>query len=139
MHASPAHELVLWPAVRSSVPDARHQLAVILAEWKLHGLTDAASLVLSELMTNALQHARRGTLVGSEIGTVYARLADGVRIEVHDGSADRPERRAAEPGELAEGGRGLALVDALTGGRWGFGGRDGVGKVVWAEVTRGEE
>jgi hypothetical protein len=32
----------------------------------------------------------------------------------------------------AESGRGLALVDALTGGQWGVAGRVGVGKMVWA-------
>jgi hypothetical protein len=33
-----------------------------------------------------------------------------------------------------EGGRGLALVDALTERRWGVGSRQGVGKLVWALV-----
>jgi hypothetical protein len=39
-------------------------------------------------------------------------------------------RRAADD----EGGRELALVDALTERRWGVGSRQGVGKLVWALV-----
>jgi hypothetical protein len=34
-----------------------------------------------------------------------------------------------------ESGRGLALVDALTGARWGVSERDGIGKLVWAVVA----
>ncbi|CAG7650985.1 hypothetical protein SBRY_50496 [Actinacidiphila bryophytorum] len=38
-----------------------------------------------------------------------------------------------------EAGRGLALVDALTGGRWGVSDRDGVGKLLWAVLYRDDE
>lgn len=53
-----------------------------------------------------------------------------MRIEVHDSDRNRPERR--EPSADDDSGRGLALVDALTGGRWGVSGRAGIGKLVWA-------
>jgi hypothetical protein len=70
-------------------------------------------------------------MVGSEIGTRFFRLAGGgVGIEVHDASsANTPEEL------LTEHGRGLPLVAAPTGGRWGVRQRDGVGKLVWAHIT----
>lgn len=53
----------------------------------------------------------------------------GLRIEVHDASAQRPRRRA---GELDAGdGRGLLIVDAPADA-WGVSDRVGVGKLVWA-------
>ncbi|MEE4541705.1 ATP-binding protein [Streptomyces sp. V4-01] len=112
---------------------ARHELAAALAGWGLAELEDAASLVLSEPMTNALRHAR---VPQREIGTYVARLPcgrGGVRIEVHDASPAKPEARASAPDD--EGGRGLALVDTLTGGRWGVADRPGPGKLVWAELA----
>lgn len=129
----PVPPLLLWPAHERSVHMARHQLADTLAEWKLDHLADTAALVLSELMTNAVVHAKPfppDRLVGSEIGVRILRLEDGVRIEVHDAATVRPVPRDASVD--AEHGRGLLLVDALTGGRWGVSGREGIGKLVWA-------
>jgi anti-sigma regulatory factor (Ser/Thr protein kinase) len=107
---------------------ARHLLAQHLGGWGLPHLADTAELIVSELVTNAVRHARepRGRL----IGTRFERLECGVRIEVHDANDRKPECQEV-PGE-AEGGRGLVLVDSLTDGRWGVGNREGVGKMVWA-------
>ncbi|MFG1806121.1 ATP-binding protein [Streptomyces sp. NPDC049040] len=117
-----------WPRSVRSVTRARHLLAHQLDAWGLPRLADAAEVVVSELVTNAVNHARspRGHL----IGTSFERLDGGVRIEVHDASERKPERRKASEDE--EYGRGLALVDALTGGQWGVSVREGPGKVVWA-------
>ena len=57
----------------------------------------------------------------------------GVRIEVHDANQQLPCAQQAVTD--AETGRGLCLVDALTGSRWGVGPREGAGKLVWAIVT----
>lgn len=120
-----------WPHGPRSVGGARRLLARQLDAWGLAHLADAAELVVSELVTNSVRHARepRGRL----IGTRFERLEGGVRIEVHDANGNRPECREASA--EAECGRGLALVDVLTGGQWGVGDRDGVGKVVWAVCT----
>jgi anti-sigma regulatory factor (Ser/Thr protein kinase) len=93
-------------------------------------LEDAGVLVLSELLTNALQHAR---VPGRQVATRFVRTEDGtVRIEVHDASPVRPEVRSYED-LYASGGRGLGLVGALSE-RWGVSERAGVGKSVWAEL-----
>jgi two-component sensor histidine kinase len=101
-----------------------------LAAWGLNALTDAAELVLSELVTNAVQH----THVPQDrlIETRFERMDGGVRIEVHDADESRPALQVASMEE--ESGRGLALVDALTQGHWGADERDGVGKLMWAFI-----
>ena len=117
-----------WPHGPRSVGKARRLLARSLDAWNLGHLADAAELVVSELLTNSVRHAREPR--GHVIGTRFERLQSGVRIEVHDASDGKPERREASCD--AESGRGLALVDAITGGCWGVGDRDGIGKMVWA-------
>jgi len=75
----------------------------------------------SELATNALRHTRTGASGGTfsvRVETTPCR----VRGEVHSGAPlhrhDTPHVFQADLGGLAEGGRGLALVDQLTT-RWG--------------------
>lgn len=85
---------------------------------------DTVSLLVSEVATNALIHG---------VGQVRVRVvpqSKGVRIEVIDGSATLPHPRDAAL--LDEGGRGLALVDALASS-WGAE-PTGAGKTVWFEV-----
>ncbi|WP_188285977.1 ATP-binding protein [Streptomyces sp. CBMA29] len=82
-----------WPHGPRSVGAARRLLAGCLGEWGLGHLAEAAELVVSELVTNSVRHARRPS--GHLIRTRFERLRDGVRIEVHDASGEKPERREA--------------------------------------------
>ena len=122
--------LRLWPASPRSVSRARHDLVATLHRWGLEELAEAAELVLSELMTNAVRYGR---VPGRKVGTQVVRIPEGVRIEVHDARDSRPRVRAARAED--EHGRGLAMVDLLTGHRWGVLDREGAGKLVWAELT----
>jgi anti-sigma regulatory factor (Ser/Thr protein kinase) len=121
-----------WAQAPASVPAARRELRQTLHHWGLTDLADDSVLVLSELLTNAVEHARGpdGT-----VGTRFSRLTDGrgVRIEVLDPDARRLPRMGA--GEEDVRGRGLRLVDACTARRWGvvLGAH---GKAVWGEVAR---
>jgi anti-sigma regulatory factor (Ser/Thr protein kinase) len=111
---------------------ARDDLLLHLVKWGMSAeVADGAVLVLSELFTNAVRHAREPR--GRHIETRFARRDGGVRIEVHDANDGRPRMREA-PG-LEESGRGLLLVERLTGGCWGVSERQGVGKMVWAECA----
>ena len=86
---------------------------------------DAASLLVSELVTNAIVHARTD---------VELRLmADDrmLRAEVSDGNPTFPSPR--RPMGLAGTGRGLLLMDDLAS-RWGVS-PTGAGKTVWFELT----
>jgi anti-sigma regulatory factor (Ser/Thr protein kinase) len=121
-----------WANDPRNVQRARDDLSVLLLKWDMPvGVMDSAVLVLSELFTNSLRHAREPQ--GRHIETRFERRRGGVRIEVHDANDGKPHRREASGDE--ECGRGLALVDVLTGGCWGVSEREGVGKVVWAECA----
>ncbi|MGW2054553.1 ATP-binding protein [Streptomyces sp. NPDC001840] len=121
-----------WGPHPSCVGLARVELRKALADWGLAELEDSASLVLSELLTNAARHARVSE--DWEIETRYVAGPGSVRIEVYDSSPRRPEVREADLDSLD--GRGLILVAALAD-RWGVGDRDdgAPGKVVWAELS----
>lgn len=121
-----------WTYDPRCVGEARHELHRVLNAWGLEDLVDRAELVLSELLTNALRHT--DSPPDCEIETRYELLPAGVRIEVHDADDNRPT--VQNPSADEENGRGLALVDALTGARWGVSGREGVGKLMWAVLER---
>lgn len=118
-----------WSRHPRCVGLARVELCATLESWGLAALWDPAALVLSELLTNAGRHARVSP--GREIETHFQLVGGGLRIEVHDGSEVAPQE--CKPDEGACEGRGLLLVSALADD-WGFGGRGGPGKVVWAEI-----
>ena len=86
---------------------------------------DTVALLVSEVATNALVHGA---------GRVRVRVrptGSGLRVEVHDEDTTLPSRRRATP--MDEGGRGIALVDALSSG-WGAETTPD-GKTVWFEVA----
>ncbi|MFI7085556.1 ATP-binding protein [Streptomyces anulatus] len=116
------------PRVVDSVHRARHLVRLALDVWGLTAVQDDAELVVSELLTNAVLHARRGDSVRATV----TRLEEGrVRIAVVDLSKDRPTPRDAGGDE--ESGRGLEIVETLSGGQWGV---DLLpwGKRVWATL-----
>lgn len=87
--------------------------------------SDAATLLTSELVTNAIQHTKSGD--GGEVIVDVIDLPDGVLVEVTDqGSRGTPEVKS---GLYAAEGHGLYLVQQLAG-RWGFL-RDRAGTTVW--------
>ncbi|MGW3043161.1 ATP-binding protein [Kitasatospora sp. NPDC001159] len=88
-------------------------------------------LVLSELVTNAVMHARVSP--GREIAVRFELVCGHLRIEVHDASSEKPViRRSTGPGDAS--GRGLCLVEALSM-EWGCEPRpEGIGKIVWSLV-----
>jgi DNA-binding response OmpR family regulator len=90
-------------------------------------LTDTVTLLVSELVTNAVIHA------GSEVEVMVRLTATAARIEVTDGSAQAIAPRDATFEE--DSGRGLALVGTLAQ-RWGVRPAAGGGKTVWFEVLR---
>ncbi|MGW7312697.1 ATP-binding protein [Streptomyces sp. NPDC054865] len=85
----------------------------------LESLVDSLLLIVSEVVTNAVEQAGCD---GAGSVTFTQRLAGGrLRIEVSDTGRGRPEVKALSTTE--ESGRGLYLVANLTGelgGTWGF-------------------
>lgn len=87
---------------------------------------EVVELLVSELVTNAVRHARGDIEV-----TIGAIIRGRIRVSIGDGSPSRPAIR--EP--KLEGGHGLRLVEALAD-RWGVDQRVG-GKTVWFEILAG--
>lgn len=126
MTVDPAGSTVSWqlPRTPSALRRARHVTRHKLAGWGAADQSDVVELLVSELVANAMEHAR---------GTIRLTLSmeDGLlRGEVEDDAPEMPQLRLA--GLEDEGGRGLQLVDMLSC-CWG-GDRTAHGKVVWFEV-----
>jgi CheY-like chemotaxis protein/anti-sigma regulatory factor (Ser/Thr protein kinase) len=114
------------PRDLASVGRAREFVAGAFENWGVAGLTDDALIVVSELVTNAVTHARSGCEVRLAVDDT------AVRIAVADRGAGTPDPKpfsASQPH-----GRGLHIVGALSSA-WGV---DDLpdGKVVWAEMSR---
>ena len=90
----------------------------------LDELTDTAALLVSEVATNALVHG------SGDVRVVAHATTELLRVEVQDDEPRLPRQRSAK--DLDEGGRGLALLDALATA-WGTDGRSD-GKTVWFEL-----
>lgn len=134
------HDPARWPlcnalplgALEGAVPSARAHVRQLLWEWRRAELAADVGVVVSELVTNAV-------LASAELRPDVAPLlvwfgsdADCVLAAVADASPRPPVRLDLPPD--AEGGRGLALVAALSS-RWGWHPIKAAGlvKVVWAE------
>lgn len=118
-----------------SVRVARDFAITTLQRWDLTERSDDIAIVVSELLTNALQHALPGS------GDIQPRwlirlglLQAGPRVlcAVADPSERAPFPHA--PGSLDETGRGLHIVRVLSD-RWGYTTASGMGKVVWATFS----
>jgi anti-sigma regulatory factor (Ser/Thr protein kinase) len=112
-------------------PDAK-ALGVLRAEVRSRAETwglleddlDVLMLIVSELVSNAIEHARTASVV------IVRRLTLMVRVIVIDGSSAPP---LLQPYDVtAPRGRGLQMVDELAA-RWGWE-RHSRGKTVWASV-----
>ncbi len=105
--------------------ESRHFVLATLDELACEQFATDAALVVTELATNAIEHAR------SDFTVSVVASNGGVRIEVRDWSLLEPRLRESSP--LATSGRGLLLVDALAS-EWGIVRRGDV-KVVWAQLA----
>ncbi|MEU6505742.1 SpoIIE family protein phosphatase [Streptomyces sp. NPDC046942] len=110
------------------ISEARQHLRELLHDWISPEQTDAAVLLVSEMVTNVLVHTDADALLLAEaIGEPGTRR---LRVEVTDAGDDLPHRR--RPGELASSGRGLMLIELLADA-WGVDPR-GEGKSIWFEL-----
>jgi CheY-like chemotaxis protein len=113
------------PRDLQSVREARHFLRGVLERWGLGLVEDAAQLVVSELVTNAITHARSACQLRVSRGTTT------VRVEVRDCGVGTPDPQPENP--AGEHGRGMHIVAVLSLA-WGTEVLDQGGKVVWAEL-----
>jgi anti-sigma regulatory factor (Ser/Thr protein kinase) len=129
-HAVPSHDADRRSQLFIPVPEAigavRRFVTETLVAWDERMLIGDATLVVSELATNAVRHAR------SAFRASISRDRSVIRIGVDDTSSDLP--KMTDPAPYARGGRGVAIVDRLST-RWGT---DPLadGKTVWSELSR---
>ncbi|WP_160161193.1 ATP-binding protein [Actinomadura sp. K4S16] len=123
----------VWPAEESSVRLARAWMRDWLEAHPGFDL-DEVSLLLSEVLTNSLQHSRAGHRPDSRV-RLNASCGSRLRFEVTDEGGDTlPAPRCPDPSEL--GGRGLLIVDALAAA-WGYKTDPETGAcTVWVEMDR---
>ncbi|WP_406296070.1 ATP-binding protein [Streptomyces sp. NBC_00624] len=115
-----------WPLTPEliSVGRARRLAIEQVGAWRLDELPDTVELLVSELVTNALCHARGPVRLNLQVRD--ARL----RCEVEDTNSDGPVRRSVCAD--AEGGRGMEILDLLAEA-WGSS-RTATGKTLWFEL-----
>ena len=111
--------------VPTSAGSARRFVTLTLTDWGCAAIVDAVTLLVSEVVTNAILHAR------SDIELHISGPGPALRVEVWDSSPAEPTMRRQD--KDATSGRGLAIVDVLASA-WGVTHRAG-GKLVWFEVA----
>jgi len=122
--------VVLLPWAPSSVATARWQLSADLREAGLLTATIGdAALVLSELLSNAIRHAR--PLPGAMVQVSWALCDESLTVSVRDGGGPT-HPHAGHPSPSSLGGRGLAIVECLAS-TWGVQ-ASAAGVTVWASL-----
>jgi anti-sigma regulatory factor (Ser/Thr protein kinase) len=106
----------------AAVPEARSHVRAAIRCWEVPVDEDAAVLLTSELMTNAIRHE-----AGQAVLLVITWSCGQLRVDVHDSSCSLPV--VEEVPADAETGRGLLLVATLSA-EWGFY-RTPTGKAVY--------
>lgn len=102
-----------------------------MTEWQLEEMTDVVRQLVSELVTNSVEHARTTC-----VRILLLHAAGVLRLDVTDDDVvSLPVRATAGVEDIR--GRGLAIVEALSD-RWGVH-ITASAKTVWCELGRGPE
>jgi anti-sigma regulatory factor (Ser/Thr protein kinase) len=111
------------PATARSARAARDLVARACLDWGCNSQIGAATLIVSELVTNAVLHA------GTDLWVSLARSGSRLRLAVHDNNDLLPTLRVPDPTHIS--GRGMLLVAGVSQS-WGAVHTSTGGKVVWA-------
>jgi len=103
---------------------ARDFLEEVCDAWQAREFLESGNLIVSELVTNAVQHA------GTEIVLALELAGPVLTLTVHDEGTGEPH--IVPPDQRIVGGRGLAMVAKLAEA-WGVD-ADGAGKSVWCRL-----
>jgi anti-sigma regulatory factor (Ser/Thr protein kinase) len=136
-----AHQSLLWPLLSEGAATVRESLVLpptaraaraardmvsrACLDWGRSSQIQAATLVVSELVTNAMVHA------GTDLEVSMTRCGPRLRVAVKDHSGGLPHIQDA--GGSGVTGRGLVLVNAFCES-WGVLPTGDGGKVVWAVI-----
>jgi anti-sigma regulatory factor (Ser/Thr protein kinase) len=117
------------PGREQSVPEARAFVDGVLGPG--HPRSDVARLLVSELVTNAVQHTH-SRRPGGTVTVVVIGLAGSLRVEVIDEGSAR-NIPVVRDDVLATDGRGLFLVQSLAD-EWGYV-RESSSTTVWFRLA----
>jgi anti-sigma regulatory factor (Ser/Thr protein kinase) len=126
-------ESLIIPGLPEHVCEARSFIAKALGE--LHPHLDDATLLTSELVTNAVMHSN-SRCQGGMITVLVTEAAGDVRIEVGDEGSDL-STPIVRGDVFASDGHGLFLVQTLSD-QWGYT-RHGKGTTVWFLLRAGSD
>jgi anti-sigma regulatory factor (Ser/Thr protein kinase) len=117
---------------------ARRWVRDILGRWELPGLIESATLLTSELVTNAIVHAQSAPVVLVAVGDGVVEVAVSDRKPLPARTALVFERRQPADGStvIKESGRGMLLIDVLADD-WGVA-EGAEGKQVWFRLSAGD-
>ncbi len=127
-NGDPARRTLRWCylPLPNTLADLRGHVRAALAGWGVVGrMAEDVVLVVSELATNAVEHARTPLTVALD------RDADGVRVRVRDHSPDPPVVRSTEDDPRR--GWGLRMITEVAS--WGWEPHPD-GKTVWATIQQ---
>jgi len=119
------HAELRLPGSHQSPRAARRFVEGVLDGWGCGALLETVTLLVSELVGNAVLHA------GSDVDLSVRLVAGCLRVDVIDRSTQVPQRRAVADDDLT--GRGSGLVELLATA-WGVTGLPD-GKSVWFELA----
>jgi anti-sigma regulatory factor (Ser/Thr protein kinase) len=132
MNIRPASDDCLWravtlPAAVQAVADGRAWSRKIMKEWQLDDMTEVLQQLVSELVTNSIQHANT-----SCVRVLVTHASGTLRLDVSDDDViSLPVRAQAGIDDIS--GRGLAIVEALSD-TWGVRVTT-CAKTVWCEFS----
>jgi anti-sigma regulatory factor (Ser/Thr protein kinase) len=117
-----------------NAPQARRFVEATLDGWALQSLIPDATLIVSELVTNAVQHALKPAFLDRSDYPIWLGIflhPSDLVCAVTDPSSTPP--RQLNPDASAVGGRGLNLISALSHS-WQWSLTPPRGKTVWAAL-----
>jgi anti-sigma regulatory factor (Ser/Thr protein kinase) len=116
------------PPIPIAVRAARRMVSELLTGWEADQRGADVALLVSEVVTNAVDHAGGEASLELELS-----LSQGwLRVSLADGSSIRPQIRELDPTDPRPRGRGMRLVERIAH-RWGCEDHHG-GKRVWFEL-----
>lgn len=122
---STQRETCVLPRSATAPAIARGFVTSTLAAWAVCDAFSDIPLLASELVTNAVRHAK------GDVGISLRLESDRLRVAVSDSSDKLPIM--SNLAETRDGGWGLHIVDRLASS-WGLE-ADGEGKTIWCEVV----
>ncbi len=132
-------------ALPGAVPCARLHTRQVLWEWGFAALVETIELIVSELVTNAIQ-ASEGLTGGRYDGRWTPGvppvrlwlLSDRQRVVIRVWDSDHQVPRLQDAELDAEDGRGLLLVECLSNDWGSYLAENSSGKVVWALIEQSQ-